>query len=77
MSPIFFSDENVQRLINRIQPFEQVEEVTNMVRTIGFSSINFDLIYGLPGQSDNTIEATIEKTINIPLSSRHPLSING
>src|SRR5689334_17898923 len=37
------NDPEVQRLINRIQPFENVQRVTEEARRIGFRSINFDL----------------------------------
>lgn len=55
-------DLDVQKAINRVQTFEQVERVTNDARAAGFTSINFDLIYGLPGQSPATIRNTFEKT---------------
>ena len=41
----------VQALINRIQPFEQVERSVAWLRHAGISSINVDLMYGLPKQS--------------------------
>ncbi len=53
----------VQHIINRIQPFEQVQKVTQEARRIGYTSVNFDLIYGLPLQTEATIEATILQCI--------------
>ncbi|MEZ5008172.1 MAG: oxygen-independent coproporphyrinogen III oxidase [Chitinophagales bacterium] len=53
-------DPEVQRIINRVQPFEMVEEVVNNARDIGYESINFDLIYGLPKQDIDSIKMTIE-----------------
>jgi len=44
-------DPKVQKIINRMQSFEQVEKVTGLAREIGYTSINFDLIYGLPLQT--------------------------
>ncbi|HZX59106.1 MAG TPA: oxygen-independent coproporphyrinogen III oxidase [Mucilaginibacter sp.] len=44
-------DPIVQFTINRHQTFEQVEEVTKNARQIGYTSINYDLIYGLPMQT--------------------------
>ena len=58
-------DLEVQHTINRKQTYAQVEEVVTKARTIGFTSINFDLIYGLPRQSMSTIRDTIEKTIQL------------
>ncbi|MFT3934868.1 MAG: oxygen-independent coproporphyrinogen III oxidase [Chitinophagaceae bacterium] len=58
-------DEKVQRLINRIQPFEKVKEATDNARAAGFTSVNFDLIYGLPGQTIASIEHTIEQVLTL------------
>src|SRR5476651_1299988 len=44
-------DPKVQFIINRKQSVEQVTEVTNAARQIGYTSINYDLIYGLPSQT--------------------------
>ena len=57
-------DLKVQKTINRIQSFETVAKITEAAREIGFNSINYDLIYGLPYQTLNSIEDTISK-VNI------------
>lgn len=54
-------DPEVQQIINRIQSFESVEKVVNAARNIGYTSINFDLIYGLPLQTRKSIIQTINK----------------
>lgn len=54
-------DPKVQEIVNRIQPFEAVEKVTNYAKEIGYSSINFDLIYGLPLQTRESVIDTIDK----------------
>lgn len=54
-------DSTVQEVINRIQPYEMVEEVVKNARVVGYESINFDLIYGLPLQTLHSVEGTIEK----------------
>ena len=56
-------DPKVQRTINRIQPFENLEHVTRRSRDIGYKSVSFDLIYGLPCQTAFTIENTIRKVV--------------
>jgi oxygen-independent coproporphyrinogen III oxidase len=53
-------DPVVQFAINRIQTFEQTEKVFNEARAIGFTSINADIIYGLPFQTLKSVEDTIE-----------------
>ncbi len=57
------NDPEVQRIINRIQPLAHVKQVTETARAIGYTSVNFDLIYGLPRQSLESIARTIEQTI--------------
>lgn len=52
-------DPKVQKIINRMQSFEQVEKVTALAREIGYTSINFDLIYGLPLQTYEGLGDTI------------------
>lgn len=58
-------DPEVQRIINRIQPFEKLVEVTQAAREIGFDSINFDLIYGLPKQNNSSLANTLAKTLQL------------
>jgi oxygen-independent coproporphyrinogen-3 oxidase len=55
-------DPRVQFAINRIQPFENVKQVHEWSREIGYTSINHDLVFGLPHQTPASIENTIEKT---------------
>ncbi len=52
----------VQAAINRIQPFENVKNVTEWAREIGFNSVSHDLIFGLPFQTLEDILYSIEKT---------------
>jgi oxygen-independent coproporphyrinogen III oxidase len=53
-------DLTVQKIVNRVQPFEVVERVVKEAREIGYTSINFDLIYGLPMQKTQSIRYTFE-----------------
>jgi len=54
-------DPKVQFIINRIQTFEQVKNVTEWARQIGYTSVNYDLIYGLPLQNRESLTDTVEK----------------
>lgn len=54
-------DPKVQEVVNRKQSFGQVEYVTDLARLIGYTSVNFDLIYGLPLQTIKSVTDTIEK----------------
>ncbi|MBX2994584.1 MAG: oxygen-independent coproporphyrinogen III oxidase [Bdellovibrionaceae bacterium] len=58
-------DPEVQRLIHREQSFEQTKLITDEARRLGFTSVNFDLIYGLPKQNLTTISHMIEKTAQL------------
>lgn len=58
-------DEKVQKAINRVQPFENVERVTHWAREIGYSSISHDLVFGLPHQTWEKMEKTIHKTLDL------------
>jgi oxygen-independent coproporphyrinogen-3 oxidase len=58
-------DEKVQRTINRVQPFENVRRVTEQARRIGYESVNFDLIYGLPYQTLESVAATIDQVATL------------
>jgi oxygen-independent coproporphyrinogen III oxidase len=58
-------DPEVQRIINRIQPFEKTEMITEAARDMGFHSVNFDLIYGLPKQTISSIEKSMELTLKL------------
>lgn len=55
-------DPKVQEAIHRIQPFENVEKVTNWARKIGYTSVSHDLIFGLPFQTKENVIDTITKT---------------
>ncbi len=58
-------NEKVQKAVNRIQPEDVTLQVVSWVRELGFHSINLDLIYGLPFQSEETFEKTIDTIIDI------------
>ena len=58
-------DLKVQKAINRIQPFENVKNVTEWAREIGYRSVSHDLVFGLPHQSWEAMELTIRKTLEL------------
>lgn len=53
----------VQEAVNRVQPTEQTEAVLKQARELGFKSINMDLIYGLPHQTLESFNATLDTVI--------------
>jgi oxygen-independent coproporphyrinogen-3 oxidase len=58
-------DAKVQMLINRYQTAEQVASITKKARFIGYQSVNFDLIYGLPGQNIEGLARTIAEVVSM------------
>jgi len=56
-------DDRVQETVNRVQPELMTRRVYDWARELGFTSINLDLIYGLPFQSSASFDATLEKVI--------------
>lgn len=58
-------DPAVQVIINRRQTVGQVELVTRQAREMGYTSINYDLIYGLPLQKLHSVENTVREVIRL------------
>ncbi|ADG93319.1 oxygen-independent coproporphyrinogen III oxidase [Arcobacter nitrofigilis DSM 7299] len=58
-------DEEVQKTIHRIQPYETTQNVMNIAREAGIKSINIDLIYGLPHQNRETFNETLHKILEL------------
>ncbi|RFZ85315.1 oxygen-independent coproporphyrinogen III oxidase [Mucilaginibacter terrenus] len=52
-------DPAVQLIINRHQTLKQVRNVTYTARKIGYTSVNYDLIYGLPLQTTDSLVKTM------------------
>jgi len=59
------SNPEVQNVINRQQPLENVVRVVSWARQIGYDSVNLDLVYGLPLQNLERIEKTIQDALSI------------
>lgn len=55
-------NETVQKAIHRIQPFENVKQVTEWAREIGYTSVGHDIIFGLPFQTLEDVLYTIKRT---------------
>lgn len=58
-------DPGVQKAINRIQTIEMVRDLVDYIRARSFHSLNFDLIYGLPKQDENTLARTLDAVIQL------------
>ena len=58
-------DPEVQRLVNRRQPLSQTQEICRAARALGCESLNFDLIYGLPGQTMESMTRLTEAVLDL------------
>jgi oxygen-independent coproporphyrinogen-3 oxidase len=58
-------DADVQKAVHRVQPAQQVFELVEVARTLGFESINVDLIYGLPRQTPASFARTLEQVVEL------------
>ena len=57
--------EEVQKAVHRIQPFEMTRDLLVAARELGFDSINVDLIYGLPYQTPATFAHTVDQIVGM------------
>jgi oxygen-independent coproporphyrinogen-3 oxidase len=55
----------VQEAIHRIQPREMTQQAMDWMRELGFGSINLDLIYGLPFQTPETFNETLDTVLEM------------
>ena len=58
-------NDKVQIAINRIQPEDITRQACDWTKELGFLSMNIDLIYGLPFQTPESFEDTVDKIIDI------------
>ncbi len=55
----------VQQHVLRIQPFEMVRDVTESIRRLSLGRVNYDLIYGMPFQTRETVRDMVLRTIQL------------
>jgi len=58
-------DPRVQKAVNRMQTVEQVCKLVSDANENGFRSVSFDLIYGLPHQTVQSFDRTLELALAI------------
>lgn len=54
-------DPSLQQAIGRVQPGHLIAQCTELLRKAGVGSLNFDLMYGLPGQTLAQLEDTLRQ----------------
>jgi oxygen-independent coproporphyrinogen-3 oxidase len=55
----------IQQAIGRIQPDADIARATELLRHSGVTSLNFDLMYGLPGQTREDLEASLRRSVEL------------
>ena len=55
----------VQEAVHRIQPLSMTQQTVDWIRETGFSSLNIDLIYGLPFQTAASFEKTLDEVLEL------------
>lgn len=58
-------DAAVQQAIGRVQPLDVIATLTKRLRAAGVKSLNFDLMYGLPGQDMTSLTDTLTQAIDM------------
>ncbi|MFL6515057.1 MAG: radical SAM family heme chaperone HemW [Chthoniobacterales bacterium] len=58
-------DDDLLQLLGREHSASQAEESFHLLRDTGFENINIDLMFGLPGQTDQQWQSTLDKTISL------------
>ncbi|MCK5481463.1 MAG: oxygen-independent coproporphyrinogen III oxidase, partial [Gammaproteobacteria bacterium] len=56
---------DVQQAVNRVQSEDKTREVTETARKLGFKSVNMDLMYGLPLQTVESFNKTLQQVITL------------
>ena len=58
-------DNTLLKILGREHNVDQAEQSFHILRDAGFSNINVDLMFGLPGQTIQQWQSTLEKTISL------------
>ncbi len=58
-------DDEIQKTIGRIQSYDTTREVAEMIRARGISSLNADILYGLPHQTKARMTESVQKLLSL------------
>lgn len=56
-------DAGIQASIGRVQPRASIADTVTLLRGAGVDSINFDLMYGLPGQTNDALMESLDESV--------------
>ncbi len=58
-------DEEIQKIIGRIQGYELTKDAADMIREHGIDGLNADILYGLPHQTNKRIAESVQKLLTL------------
>jgi oxygen-independent coproporphyrinogen-3 oxidase len=58
-------DSKVQEAVNRVQSIEETRAAIEHARSVGFGSVNLDLIFGLPHQTEESFARTMDQVVSL------------
>ena len=58
-------DEEIQKVIGRIQSYDITKSAADMIRAAGVDSLNADILYGLPHQNNTRIAESVQKLLSL------------
>ncbi|WP_170479102.1 oxygen-independent coproporphyrinogen III oxidase [Ruegeria arenilitoris] len=58
-------DEEIQKTIGRIQGYDTTRRAVDMIRARGISSLNADILFGLPNQSKSRMTESVQKLLSL------------
>ncbi len=58
-------DDEIQKTIGRIQGYEETRDAVEMIRAHGVKSLNADILFGLPHQTQTRISESVQKLLSL------------
>lgn len=58
-------DDEIQQTIGRLQTYDQTRDAADMLRTAGITSLNADILFGLPHQTTEKISQSVQKLLSL------------
>ncbi len=59
------TNNNILKMLGRIHDYEEFLESYNLIREVGFNNVSLDLMFGLPNQTIEMFESSIDKVIKL------------
>ncbi|MDM8534582.1 radical SAM family heme chaperone HemW [Clostridiaceae bacterium HSG29] len=59
------TNNNTLKMLGRIHDYDEFLDSYNLIREVGFNNVSVDLMFGLPGQTVEMFESSIDKVIKL------------